>query len=86
MSSGEEEWAKEWPTEPGYYWFYGWRFKAWGGTRSRPPELHFVRARRTANSIALVTNGHFLYKAEGGEGLWMPARVPEPPEQLKGDK
>ncbi len=80
----DEDWTKDWPTEPGYYWFYGWCFRQWGETRDRPPEWHFVKVRRTANSLALITDGHFLHKAEGGEGRWIPANMPKPPVQLKG--
>jgi len=77
------DWTEDWPTEPGHYWFYGWCFRPWGSVRVRPPEWHFVRVSRTANSLAFVTDGHFLYKSEGGEGLWMPAMLPEPPTQLR---
>ena len=77
VAAESASWSETWPTEPGYYWFYGWPFKS----RCHNPELHFVRAFRTANSLALVTNGHFLYRTEGGEGYWMPARVPELPTQ-----
>lgn len=71
-------WTKEWPTCPGYYWFYGWCFRG----RHRKPELHYVKVRRIANGLALVTNGHFLYKAEGGDGYWSPAITPALPEEL----
>lgn len=78
----QASWSKDWPTESGFYWFYGWCFRAWGGKRERPPKMHFVRVRRIANGIALITDGHFLYKEEGAEGCWTPARLPEPPTQF----
>lgn len=87
MWNGElAPWSEDWPTEPGYYWFYGWCFRAWHGTRNEPPKLHFVQVRRIANGLALVTDGHFLYKAEGGEGLWAPATLPELPTQFARDR
>lgn len=71
------EWTIEWPSEPGYYWFYGWAFT----DRSRDPELHFVKVRGIAQGkLMYVTNGHFLFKQEGGEGYWMPVTLPELPE------
>lgn len=78
-----EDWSEDWPTEPGHYWFYGWCFRAWGDVRVNLPKWHFVRVRRTANSLAFVTNGHFLYKSEGAEGLWQAAMLPEPPMRLR---
>lgn len=67
-------WTEEWPTSTGYYWFCGWCFK----DRRYPPDIHLVRVR--ANGVSLVTDGHFLYKSEGGYGFWQPAALPKPPE------
>ena len=83
MAGGQDRsWTKDWPTEPGYYWFYGWCFRE----RHRSPETHLVEVWRTATPgvVSYVTEGHFLYKEEGADGYWMPARVPEPPAQMKG--
>ncbi len=66
-------WTEQWPTKPGYYWFYGWPFK----DRDDKPKLHFVEVWKEG---AFVTNGHFLYKSEGGEGYWMPVETPTPPK------
>lgn len=71
-------WTKEWPTCPGHYWFYGWCFRS----RHHGPELHFVKIRQIVNGIARVTNGHFLYKAEGGDGYWLLATVVALPDEL----
>ena len=71
-------WTKEWPTCSGYYWFYGWCFR----DRHRKPELHFVKSRQLTKGTALVTNGHFLYKAEGGDGYWLPVVRPILPNEL----
>ena len=70
------EWTKEWPADPGYYWFYGWCFR----DRTRRPEIHFVKVAHDANKKPIyVTDGHFLYRAEGAQGVWQPARIPKPP-------
>ena len=48
-------WTKEWPTKPGYYWFFGWPFEREKG--NRPAEIHFVELWKEG---AFVTNGYFL--------------------------
>ena len=69
-------WSKKWPNKRGYYWFFGWCFSS----RTRLPELHFVKVRLDGTKRPLyITNGHFLYKAEGAEGVWLPVELPEPP-------
>ena len=68
-------WTSKWPTEPGYYWFYGWCFN----DRDGPANLHYVEVFKIANGIARVTDGHFLYEREGGEGIWRPVELPEIP-------
>lgn len=71
-------WTKEWPTCPGYYWFIGWPLKYRYGV----PKLHFVVAVRGHGGLSFVTNGHFLYEVEGGEGYWSSATVSVLPDEL----
>lgn len=78
------EWTWEWPKKAGYYWFHGHK---WGTQLcdERLPSTHLVLCRIDATgSPFYVTDGHFLYKAEGARGMWMPAEVPEPPDVLGG--
>ena len=70
------EWITEWPKEEGVYWFYGYCFR----DRNRPPELHYVEINKISNGWMIVTNGHFMYKSEGGFGLWKKANLPELPK------
>ena len=60
-----EKWHNEWPTELGWYWFYGW---CWSD-RNHDAELHLVRVRKVSNGVMRTTNGHFLWEAEGGFGF-----------------
>ena len=71
-------WEAEWPKHRGYYWFIGWY--CW--SREYPAELHFVKVRYdSTGKPTYVTNGYFLYKEEGGEGVWLRATPPAmPPE------
>lgn len=72
-------WSREWPVEPGAYWFYGWEFRS-QIRENKLPELHFVHVRRGSNCVMYVTNGHFLYQEEGAEGVWMPVELPGLPQ------
>jgi len=76
-------WTKHWPTEPGYYWFYGWCFSYDYDVRTRqkpyPIKHYFVEARKVSNGVLYVTDGHFLSKAEGALGIWCVAELPAPP-------
>ena len=65
-------WIYDWPIESGFYWFFGWCFR----NRDRAPELHFVKVRKISNGMCYITNGHFLYKAEGAEGVWQLVKLP----------
>ncbi len=79
-NEGKPLWSKDWPTEPGYYWFYGWCWRGWRDDHT--PELHYVEvALDSTGKPMYITNGHFLYKAEGADGFWLPVKLPELPVQ-----
>ncbi len=75
---------KEFPTETGWYWFYGWT-SASGKTgingKKTSPRLHTVRVSRGANSLIYICDGNFMYKSEG-EGIWLKMEVPEFTEDM----
>lgn len=80
MSDTEEtpkntNWQNEWPSETGFWWFYGKTFK------STKIELHFVKVINTAvpGTLVYITNGHFLYQEEGATGCWTKVQLPELP-------
>lgn len=68
------DWTKEWPTEPGWYWLYGW----WSPNTANQPRLMAVRVR-------LISDGKPVYIADGnffareGGGWWRRMDVPELP-------
>lgn len=72
------DWSSEWPTEPGRYWFYGWR-STFAKNNSKP-SLMMVNVRQVANSLMFITDGVFLYKGEGAEGVFCSAIAPSLPE------
>lgn len=69
-------WTKEWPTEPGWYWFYGHQWRAMYDEAS---ELVPIKVERCSNAWLYGAGSHFLYKAEGARGLWTPAIMPDLP-------
>ena len=73
------DWTAEWPTDPGWYWFYGYRFGR--DDDKDKPELLPVQVWRIANGVAWVVGGrgHFMYQGEGTTGLWLPLSEPEAP-------
>ncbi len=76
------QWTKEWPTEPGYYWFYGRRFRI--SRTEEPTEMSFVEVFLSANKTPVyICNGNFLYKREASEGWWTRAELPDPPKEAK---
>lgn len=72
-------WFKDWPNEPGNYWFFGYR-----SNYSSSAALYHVQVRKIVTGPIYIADGHFLCQAEGARGLWLPKDVPEVPtlEQL----
>ncbi len=80
----KQQWQNEWPTEPGPWWLYGWCFRKFSIKEEKEePKLHLVEVRKVQNGMMYVTEGHFLYEAEGAEGEWMKATLPAVPEGVK---
>lgn len=66
-------WQREWPTEPGYYW---WMYSS-PRHRSGP---HLVRAVRTLQGIEVWDDERSYIPHDVGPHLWARAHVPAPPE------
>lgn len=82
MSKKKVIWTQEWPTEPGYYWFYGRRFSTRNRCSDLPSEMSFVEVFMSAEeSPVYICNGNFLYKREATKGWWTRAELPDPPEE-----
>lgn len=73
-------WTDKWPTEEGTYWFYGYRFHITNDKDK--PELFLVEVWKLPWGIVYATRGYFLYREEGGFGLWTPADLPPVPEDM----
>ncbi len=65
-------WTTDWPTEPGWYWFYGWAF---GLVEDHPPKLHAVNvAAGNSDDVMRIIDGNFMWKTEGHQGIFTPMR------------
>ena len=73
-------WSPEWPTEPGWYWFYGWEF---GASTSVEAALDTVEVFASGGALVYIRSGHALRKEKGATGLWLPLETPEVPEEVK---
>jgi len=73
------EWITEWPTEEGFYWFYGWQCHFEIANMKRL-KVRYVEVWQVPNGIAYVSDGEFLYKGLGGYGFWTEVEFPELPE------
>ena len=77
-----EAWSREWPTEPGWYWFYGFPFGK-GRYGEQLPRLVPINVQRASNDWIYSAISHFLYKEEGAEGLWTPMVIPDLPNRSR---
>lgn len=82
------DWILEWPTDPGRYWFYGWRSTF--GLRNSKPRMHMVEVRTAGGPdrrfTMYVCDGGFIHQSEGGYGLWLSAVVPDSPQLERPDE
>lgn len=74
------QWTAEWPTEEGWYWFYGKRFGSSSTKMLQPVEV-ILAGRGDTSHLVYINSGNFMYKQEGARGLWMPLAPPPVPEE-----
>ena len=68
------DWTKEWPTTPGWYWFYGVE----GGMQIRLMSVEVV----ASNKKTLMYKAGMVYIYPGSaDGVWQSAVVPELPKE-----
>jgi len=70
-------WSKEFPTEPGDYWFYGYRF---GKTKEAKPIWVRVQVWEDGYGRPMyVAEGSFMYKSEVENAHFTKIEFPNPP-------
>ena len=72
-------WSPSWPTEPGWYWFYG---KASENAEVRGPNLAMAYTADAFLHVSLM-RGYHIRQDLGATGLWLPLQTPEVPEEVK---
>lgn len=70
------DWTWDWPTESGWYWFYGWLSVFGQRDRDVPKTLHLVQVK----GKFAVSGSQFVSRGEGSRGQWTPAILPQTPE------
>ncbi len=74
-----EKWTHEWPTEIGWYWFYGDPHGKYPKTRH--VKLQPVSVHQGANSPVYVVGAAFMYQSSASAGLWTKMIVPDIPKE-----
>ncbi len=65
---GKNEWTTDWPTAPGWYWFYGRRYG------EEMHSLGTVEVSKASNGVIRVLGGAFMYRQEKHVGVFQ--RIP----------
>jgi hypothetical protein len=68
--------AGTWPTEPGFYWFYGHLYRPAFDSK---PRMVSMEVRQVSNGVMYVACGAFIHAEEGAVGRFCCATVPAPP-------
>lgn len=81
-------WSQDWPTEPGWYWFWGVDYRQYVDTRpitDADRRLIMVHASTYPGGMTYWGDGRFLYKTieapanVGAVGVWQRATAPDLP-------
>jgi len=79
-------WTKEWPTERGWYWFYGQTSKIVWDMEPEYLPVWVYTPLCVGGPAFYVGGGRFLWKAKGARGLWTPMIMPTPPTDYQIDE
>lgn len=69
-------WTREWPTEPGRYWFYGRALVRWDEKSTMRPRLNSVELSLDGT---VRREGMIWHKCERGKGLFCKVKLPQLP-------
>lgn len=79
------QWSRKMPSEPGWYWFYGWdsRFSFYQRINGGKVRLHSVHVRLAGSeaspTVVRVVNGEMMWANDDPVGLWLRMDVPSLP-------
>lgn len=77
------KWTGEKPTEPGWYWFYGWTGHEAFTEKRGGAQLRTVEVIKSSNRIIRVMRGHFIEDFEEIDGVFSPIPLPKLPKEDK---
>jgi hypothetical protein len=85
-SDKKMEWSKELPTEPGFYWFFGWIYGKRETRIQKKPMHTLVELRRVGPDdkpyIVYIANGGFVDYPKEAIGYFVPAPIPDLPQNI----
>ena len=70
------EWTAEYPSEEGWFWFYGYPSEC--AKRFKDCQLMPVQVRKASKGFMVCTEARFLFPRDC-DGVWMPMTVPDLP-------
>ncbi len=73
------EWTTEFPTEPGTYWFYGYRYGKTSCGREAKPEMMLVMANEVSNGLMVTAEGQFMFEREIEQASFAKTELPYSP-------
>ncbi len=82
-------WTEEWPTEPGWYWFWGYPYgkkKSKHDLGDNEPRLNIVRVAKISNGVMYVREGSFWGPSKKVSGMFTKAILPTDYPELEIDK
>jgi hypothetical protein len=72
----------EWPTEVGHWWFYGYRYGKISCGSECEKELILCEVRKIGGGDLMATgDGQFFFESEVEEPQFIPATLPEIPNE-----
>lgn len=74
----EHVWTNEYPTTPGFYWFYGNHY----GMKKRT--LGVVKVSSVRNGVCRVLDGNFMFKEDKHKGVFCPLDKPAISAEIAG--
>lgn len=74
------KWTTKFPTEPGLYWFYGYRYGKISCGSECDPELMLAQVITISDGTMVIANGQFVQEKEVEQAHFMKCVPPKFPE------
>ena len=81
-----EEWTQEWPTEPGLYWFYSYRYGMISCGFKQKPKLMMMAVSKCANGFMYTADGQFVFDGEPEHAWFTKVITPDLPVISDGEE